>query len=196
VRWETPNPNITISDPAAKLPALAAGAWEEVPLVLTALDESREIVRVFAVTGAQRIPLDIRMYPPTEAGAEFRIADGSAASVYQRATDLQERTLGRGNGDGQVNPGESIAILIPDGAGYRAAEVLTDDFCVDRSARESDTWARYDNVGASVKVSLLEIRPDCAVGHVIRILTRVQLPNKPNHGLRYVAVDMPVVAPK
>jgi Putative esterase len=196
VRWETSNPSVAVLEPEAKLPALAPGASAEAPLAFTVFDESREIARVFAVAGGQRMPLDIAVYPPIEVVTGFRVADGKSLRVYQHATELQDLELGKGNGDGQANPGETIAILLPDGEGYRAAELFTDDPCIDNSARESDTWQAYDYVGASVKYSLPVIRPGCAPGRVIHILARVQLPNKPNHGLRYAAIDLPVIAPR
>ena len=164
VRWETQNPNVTISDPVVKLAALTSKASAEASLVLTVLDDTREIVHIFAVVGAQRIPFDVRVYPAAEAATDFRIADSKPFPVYRHATELQELTLGQGNGDGQANPGESIAILLPDGEGYRAAEILTDDFCVDRSARESDSWHDYDRVGASVKYSLPSYAPSAQSG--------------------------------
>jgi hypothetical protein len=151
---------------------------------------------MIAVVGGQRIPFDVRIYPIGEVATDFQIADAKPLRVYRHATQSQELALGRGNADGQANPGETIAILLPDGEGYRTAEVLTDDFCVDRSARESDSWSDYDHVGASAKYSLLAIRPNCAAGHVIHLLVRLQLPNQPNHRLRYAAIDVPVVAAK
>jgi hypothetical protein len=36
------------------------------------------------------------------------------------------------------------------------------------------------------------IRPDCPPGHVVRMLARVQLPDKPNHRLRYAVIELPV----
>jgi hypothetical protein len=194
VRWETTNPGVTISDAVVKLAALAPRASAEAPLVLTVADDSREIVRVFAVAAGQRIPLDVRVYPAAEAVADFRIADSKAFPVYRHATELQELTLGSGNTDGRASPGENIAILLPDGQGYRAAEILTDDFCVDRSTRQSDAWQDYDHVGASAKYTVASIRASCATGHVVHLLVRVQIPDKPNHRLRYAAIDVPVVA--
>src|SRR4029077_8867901 len=112
--------------------------------------------------------------------------------VYQRAVEKQELALGTGNGDGQANAGERIAVLLPDGDGYRAAELFTNDACVDLTRRVSDAWGGYDHVGATAKYSLPLIRNDCAQGHVIRMLARVQLPDKPNHKIRYAAIEVKV----
>jgi Putative esterase len=196
VRWETPNPSVGVLEPAAKLPALAPGASAEASLAFNVFDEKREVVRVFAVAGGQKLPLDIQVFPPVAVEKEFKIADAKSFQIYQHATELQELELGKGNGNGQANPGETIAILLPDSGGYRAAELFTTDSCIDNSTRESDSWATYDHVGASVKYSLPTIRRDCAPGRVVRMLARVQEPNKPNHGLRLVEIDLPILPPR
>ena len=158
--------------------------------------EKREIVRVYAVAGGQKLPLDIRIFPAAPVSKDFKIADGKTYKVYQEATELKELTLGAGNANGQANPGETVAILLPDGEGYRAAELFTSDSCVDNSARESDPWGSYDHVGATAKYSLPLVRRDCAPGHIVRMIARVLLPNKPNHELKWVEVDLPVLPPR
>lgn len=191
VRWETPNPSVVILEPTAHLPALAPGASAEAPLAFNVFDESREVVRVFAVAGGQKLPIDIPVYPPAPVSKDFKVADAKPYKIYQHATELEEVILGRGNANGQANAGETVAILLPDGDGYRAAELFSSDPCLDNSARESDSWGPYDHVGASVKYSLPTIRADCG-GHIIRMLARVQLPDKPNHRLRLVEIDLPI----
>lgn len=196
LHWETRNPSVSILEPAARLPELAPGTSAEAPLGLNVFDEAREIVQVFAVAGGQKLPVNIKVFPVATVTTDFKVADAKTYNLYQHATELQETTLGKGNANGQANPGETVAILLPDGEGYRAAEVFTSDACIDNSARESDAWAAYDHVGASVKYSLPVIRPDCAPGHVVRMLARVQLPNKPNHTLRLVEIDLPILPPR
>jgi hypothetical protein len=196
VRWESPNLSVAFLDPASRLPALAAGASAEALLAFNVFDETREIVRVFAVADGQKLPLDIQVFPSAPVSKDFKIADAKAYKVYQHATELQDVTLGRGNGNGQANAGETVAILLPDGEGYRAAELFTSDSCLDNSGRDSDAWGEYDHVGASAKYSLPTIRRDCAPGHVARLLARVILPNKPNHALKYFEIDLPILPPR
>ena len=174
------------------LQPLAPGKSAEVPLSFTVSDPTREIVKVFAVIGHTSLPVEIPTFPPTGNATDFRIADGVSLSVYQHAVEKQMLTLGIGNGDGQANPGERIAILLPDGDAYRAAELFTNDPCVDLTTRISDSWEDYDHVGASAKYSLPLIRTSCASGHVIRMLARVRLPNKPNHKVRYAVIEFKV----
>jgi hypothetical protein len=138
------------------------------------------------------MPLEIPCFPPAEPTADFRIADGSSLPIYQGGVTVKEMKLGTGNGDGEANRREKIAVLLPDGNAYRAAELFTNDPCLDLTDRLSDSWASYDHVGASAKISLAQIRDTCQSGHVVRALARIQLPNKPNHKVRYAAVQFPV----
>jgi len=194
VRWESPNPGVRFARPTAVLGPLAPGQSVEVPLAFTVADRTREVVKIFAVAGSDRLALEIPLFPAAAKAADFRVADGTAVRVFRHATEKAELRLGEGNGDGAANPGETVAILFPEGDAFRAAELFTNDACVDNSARVSDVWGSYDHVGASAKYSLPHILPECPAGHVIRMLARVQLPDKPNHRLRYAAIEVPVAA--
>ncbi|MDQ6663875.1 MAG: hypothetical protein M3Z23_05740, partial [Acidobacteriota bacterium] len=156
-------------------------------------DPTREIVKIVAVGPGVRLPLEIPVFPPAAPIENFQISDGLRFPVYQEAVQLKELALGSGNGDGKANPGERIAILIPDGDNFgkawRAAELFTNDRCIDLTTRISDGWGTYDHVGASAKYSLPLISPDCPAGHVVRMLARWQLPSKPNHRVRYGVVE-------
>jgi hypothetical protein len=104
-------------------------------------------------------------------------------------------TLGQGNGDGKVNAGEQIAILLPDGDAFRAAELSTDDECVDLSTRVSDNWFTYDWVGASAKYSLAKISQITRAGpagHVVRMRARVVIPDKPNHKIQEATIELEI----
>lgn len=130
--------------------------------------------------------------PPSGSGptANFRIADHRTFQIFQHAIEKQTMTLGEGNGDGKVNPGEEIAILFPDGGAYRAAELFTNDPCVDITRRVSDNWGAYDWVGASAKYTLAKI--NCPAGHIIELGTRYLIPNKPNHQIRTATIKLEV----
>jgi hypothetical protein len=52
------------------------------------------------------------------------------------------------------------------------------------SARLSDDWGTYDNVGASVKCSLPRVSATCPPGHQVAFFLRYQLPNAPEHVLK------------
>ncbi|MBI3472219.1 MAG: hypothetical protein HY013_12760 [Candidatus Solibacter usitatus] len=192
VRWETANPSVLVQPVEVVLPPIAAGARMETTLTVTVYDEAREIVKLEGVAGQQRLPLEIPLFPDAPVSRDFRIADGKAFTVFRRAVDREEVFFGKGNGDGRVNAGETFAVLIPDGGGLRAAELFTNDACLDLSLRGSDPWASYDHVGATSKYSLPVVSPGCEPGHVLRMLARVQSPDKPNHRVSYWVVEAPV----
>jgi S-formylglutathione hydrolase FrmB len=190
LRWETPNPGVRLATATATIPALSPGRSAEVALALTVQDPTREVVKLFAVGADVRLPLEIATFPPAGKAGDFRIADGLSLPLYQGGETVKPLALG--TGDGQANAGERIAILLPDGNAFRAAELFTNDACVDLTQRASDGWGSYDHVGASAKISLLLIRNTCPPGHLIRALARIQLPNKPNHTVSYRVVEFPV----
>jgi len=192
VRWETRNAGVRLDAAAATIPPLPPGKSAQVPLAFTVQDPTREIVKLFAVGEHVRLPLEIPTFPAAGKTGDFRIADGLSLPVYQGGETVQQLTLGTGKGDGCANAGERIAILLPEGNAYRAAELFTNDACVDLTQRVSDGWAGYDHVGASAKISLPLIQGSCAPGHLVRALARVQLPDKPNHKIRYRVVEFQV----
>lgn len=194
LRWSSPNPNVEFAPATAALPVLTPGQSADVPLTVVVKDPNRAIVKIFAAEGEHRLPLEIPLFPPASPLRDFLLADGRPVRVFQQAVEKTQLTMGEGNGDSKANPGERIAILIPEDDAYRAAELFTNDACVDNTLRVSDVWSSYDHVGASAKYSLPRVKPDCPPGHVIHALARVVLPDKPNHVVRYAAIEFPVAA--
>jgi pimeloyl-ACP methyl ester carboxylesterase len=192
VQWESPNPGVKFDAAPARIFGLAPGETGAVPLSFTVADPARAIVKLVAVIGGARLPLEIPLYPVAGSIKDFQIADGRSLTVFQHATQQGPLSLGEGNGDGFAAPGETFAILLPDGDAYRAAEVFTSDACIDNSLRVSDTWVDYDRSGASVKYSLPRIQPACQPGTPIHMLARVVMPNAPDHQVRYFALEFPV----
>ena len=192
LQWETPNPGVTIETPARSLPSIAPGRSSYTTLLFKVDDPAREIVKFFAMAGDARMPLEIPTFPEAVPARDFKIADGREFSVYQEGIKRVPLTLGSGNGDGLAEPGEKVAILLPDGDGWRAAELFTNDWCVVLSGRASDDWSSYDHVGASAKYSLPVIKPGCRPGHVVRMLARVQLPHVPDHRVEYRTIEFPI----
>jgi hypothetical protein len=97
-------------------------------------------------------------------------------------------TFGDGNGDGFAAPGESFAILVPDGDSYRVAELFTNDLCIDNSAREADDWGGE----VSVNYSVPRVRQDCEPGHRVHFLARVYAQSTSGPVARYATIEMPV----
>jgi len=192
LRWLSPNAGVDLAPMSSELPAIAPGQSTEIGITVTVRDPKRAIVKVVAVQGDARMPVEIPLFPPAKPFADFRVVDGQQVRIFQHATEKVQLTLGDGNGDGKADAGERIAILLPEDDVYRAAELFTNDACVDHTLRAFDDWSDYDRVGASAKYSLPMIKPDCPPGHVIHALARVLLPDKPNHIVRFAAIEFTV----
>jgi len=192
LHWETSNPGVTIAAPSHELPAIPAGKSVETSVGFTITDPAREIVKLCAIVGKERLSLEIPAFPDAKPAAAFRIADRRQVTVFQEGVKRVPLNLGQGNGDGQANAGERFAILVPDGDAWRAAELFTNDACVDLRERVSDVWGDFDHVGASAKYSLATVRPGCPADHVLRLLGRIQWPHAPDHHVGYFTVEFPV----
>lgn len=183
VKWESATPGVRLAAAQSRLFALAPGESASVPLTFTA--DAPGAMRLVAVEGAHRMPVDIRVFPQAEPAKVFQIADGTAPEIWKGGTQHMVTTLGEGNRDGHAAPGENFALLFPDGEYLRAAEVFTNDSCVDTTMRASDPVGEH----ASVKYSLAAIRQECQPGHVVHALAKVTVPGQ---AARYWSVEFPV----
>jgi hypothetical protein len=192
IRWECADKSVKFDVWTGGLAGLAPGESASVPVNITGTDPARAFLRFAAIAGATRSVVGVPLFPHADATKVFQIADGATVEVMRRAVATADVTFGEGNHDGHAAPGESFAVLVPDGEMLRAAELFTNDACVDNTVRGSDDWSDYDHSGASVKYSLPRIRKDCEPGHVIHFLARVLVPHAPDHRTRYLAIDVPV----
>ena len=192
IEWGSPNPGVKFGTPGSRLFGLAPGESALLPLTFTVDDPARAVVKIVAVIGAGHLDFDVPLFPAAEPVTDFQIADGRTVNAWQHAVRRADVRFGEGNGDGHAAPGETFAVLLPDGESLRAAELFTSDACVDNSLRASDSWTDYDHVGAAVRYSLPAIRPSCEPGHVVHMLARVVIPNAPNHKVRYASLEFPV----
>jgi S-formylglutathione hydrolase FrmB len=195
----SPNPRVTFTQSRLSAPALEPGsrAPARQEIVFTVADPEREIVQLklsmkAEMGGAAEIPIEVPLFRDAPEGTDFRVVDGAKLPLWERAVQRAEKTLGAGNGDGIANPGETVAIALPDGDGFRAAELFTSDPCADTTLRNVDPWAAYDHVGATGKITLALISGSCPDGHVIPFFARYQLPNKPLHVLKETVVRVRV----
>jgi hypothetical protein len=168
LEWESPTPGVAFKTATARLGSLAPGASGTLLVTFTVARAAVSGARIVAVDGENRLSIDVPVYPAAAASADYRIADGLTVPPYTRL-------LGEGNGDGHAAPGESFAVLLPDAGALRAAELFTNDACVDNTVRISE---------AGTRISLPAVRATCEPGHRIRMLARV--------GLNYFALEIPV----
>ena len=192
IHWESPNPGVKFATPQGRLYALAPAESATLPVTFTVEDPQRAVVKIFAVSGNVNMPIEVPLFPSAPPLKDFQIADGRTLTVYQHAVKKAAVRFGEGNGDGYAAPGETFAILIPDSGALRAAEVFTNDSCVDNSMRESDSWGDSDRSGASAKYSLPSIRVDCEPGHQVHMLARIQIPSPTGTQVKYWTLEFPV----
>ena len=83
-------------------------------------------------------------------------------------------------------------MLLPDGGALRAAELFTNDACVENAMRGSDSWDSYDHSGASAKYSLPSIHVDCQPGQPVHMLARITIPNGAETQVKYFSLEFPV----
>jgi hypothetical protein len=168
LKWESPTPGVKFDVPSARIFGLAPGETAALPVAFTLTGAPLATVRLVAVTPTARMSLDVPLFPAAQPATDFEIADGKPIDGYPRE-------LGEGDRDGHASPGETVAILLPDAGTLRAAEVFTNDPCIDTSLRISDAGRRY---------SLPKLRDTCQPGHVVHMLAHA--------GLRYAEIEFPV----
>jgi pimeloyl-ACP methyl ester carboxylesterase len=178
IQWQSPNADVKFDNASSRLFGLGPGESVTLPVTFTA--NGSAAVRIIAVEGANRMPMDVPLFPMAAPVTNFLIADGRPLEAFHHGTQKSDVMLGEGNGDGNAAPGESFAILLPDGDSFRVAELFTNDACVDNTVRQDDAGARY---------SVPRILPDCEPGHRVHMLARVEMPD---HAMRYAAIEFPV----
>jgi hypothetical protein len=178
IQWESPDAGVKFENASSRLFGLGPGESVTLPVTFTATGAA--VVRIVAVEGGNRMPVSVPLFPPAEPVTNFLIADGRPLEAFQHGAQKTDVMLGEGNGDGFAAPGESFAILLPDGDSFRVAELFTNDACVDNTVRLDDAGARY---------SVPRILPECEPGRRIHMLARVETPD---HAKRYAAIEFPV----
>src|SRR5204863_1129619 len=133
----TTNPGVSIDAGSLTADALDSCRRADAAQALrfTVSDPQREIVRFLVrlrdASGASSdVPLFIPLFPDAPVLSNVRVLDGGNAPLWHHAVERGERKLGSGNGDGVVNPGEIVAIAVPDGEAFRALELFSSDECV------------------------------------------------------------------
>ena len=126
---------------------------------------------------------------------EFEIADGKTFTVAKGGNDLETIVLGKGNGDGTANPGESIVILVKDAQKHWRTDLYAADPYVNPfgiAVRKSDYWGNYDHVGASAKFHIPLIASNCPENHAMEFFAEYWLPDYPLHTIRQGVVKIQI----
>lgn len=139
--------------------------------------------------------IDVPIKTDSPERTDFIIADGKEFEVAAAGDDTVSVFLGKGNGDGIANPGESIVVLINDnGRLHRALLYETDPFINPAGIhiRKSDSWGSYDHVGASAKYSVPVIASEIPEGHTVKFFSEYWLPDYPYHIIKRGTVEIKV----
>ncbi len=126
---------------------------------------------------------------------EFEIADGRVVTVAKEGINEETIFLGKGNGDGVANPGESIVILAKEADKLWRTSLTCHNRYINPNGintRISDNWGSYDHVGGSAKYSVPLISADCPANKIIDFIAEYWLPDYPNHIIRQGKVAVKV----
>jgi len=187
----SPNPGVTISKSLATLSRLAPGETLAVKQAFNFLvqDPNRAIVRFELLLRdtdghSWKVPFEVTLFPDAGELEDVQIADGRRVLVQVKGNRVEEKLLGIGNGDGKVDPGESVVALVRDQGELRMASLYSSDSCVNASGlnlRYSDYWGEYDHVGGSAKYSMPTISSQCPAGHELLFFAEYLVPHAPEH---------------
>jgi S-formylglutathione hydrolase FrmB len=115
---------------------------------------------------------------------DFEIADGRMISVTGSGIDVETIQLGKGNGDGVANPGESIVVLVKDSGKLWRTDLTFSDRQLNPGGlvtRKSDWWTNMDHVGASAKYDEVLISADYAQHKEAELFAEYWTPQYPMH---------------
>jgi poly(3-hydroxybutyrate) depolymerase len=187
----TPNPGVKMLISQGKIARLGPGEIAAVkPGLSYIVDDPDRAVVSFALRlkdNAGRswdVPFEVRLFPDVRELEDVQIADGRLLRVQVEGNRIEERMLGIGNGDGEVNPGESVVALVKDEGELRMASLYSGDACANPSGlnlRFSDYWGEYDHVGGSAKYSMPTIASQCPAGHELLFFAEYLVPRAPEH---------------
>lgn len=115
---------------------------------------------------------------------DFLVADGKVFEVANAGKDTASVFLGKGNGDGVANPGESIVIIVKDQDKWWRSDLTFSDPYINPfgiNIRESDSWSSFDHVGGSAKYDVPLISSECPQNHPMEFFVEYWLPEYPFH---------------
>lgn len=132
---------------------------------------------------------------PSVPEISYVIADGKEYPVAAAGDDTVSLFMGKGNGDGKANPGESIVILKEENGRYFRTLLYSTDLYIHPNGiniRKSDSWESYDHVGASAKYSVLVIDSNTPQNHEIKAFAEYWLPDYPDHVIKQGQIQISV----
>ena len=193
-------PGVDVINGDATIPQIGSHTTASIPMVFRVKNRELEIVRLKITARDDRRNewidyVDIPVKRNASEIENFEIADGRILTVAKSGIDMETVKLGEGNGDGIVNPGESIVILVRDENKLWRTDVTSNDRYVDPfgvRTRKSDNWSPLDHVGASAKYDVPLIASDCPPNHGVEFFVQYWVPEYPLHHVREGIVKIKV----
>jgi hypothetical protein len=115
---------------------------------------------------------------------DFEIADGRKIAVAASGIDIETIELGKGNGDGIANPGESIVVVVKDAGKFWRTDLTFSDKALNPNGlitRRSDWYTNMDHVGASAKYDEVLISSDYPQNGAAIFFAEYWTPKYPMH---------------
>ena len=76
IQWESPSEGVTFDFPIGRLFGLGPGESGTLPVTVTVDGPARAMVKIVAVEGAKRMPIEVPLFPAAAPVKDFQIADG------------------------------------------------------------------------------------------------------------------------
>lgn len=122
---------------------------------------------------------ELRFKDPVDEINNFVIADGREMTVVEAAVKSFTGIVGAGNGDGIVNPGETVAILVKDGDKYLRTNAYTLHPHINpnkTNIQVSDSWQSYDHIGGAFNYTMPIISSKATPGERIGFYIEYWMP--------------------
>ncbi len=201
-RLESTRPGTTILKAESDYGSIATGELKnaKIPFTIIVKDNDAEIERfrliIYDENGMEWHDfIDVPLKADGPEIKDFIIADGKEFAVAEAGDDTISVFLGKGNGDGKANPGESLVILVNDKGRLFRTSLFSNDPFVNPAGirvRKSDSWTTYDHVGASAKYSVPILASDCPQKHRIKFFAEYWLPDYPDHIIKRGVIEINV----
>jgi len=139
--------------------------------------------------------IEIPMHPGAPEFTDFEIADGRMMTVTKAGVLSETVMLGKGNGDGIANPGESIVLVVKDRGKFWRTWLYTSDTLenpLGENSRSRDFWDQFDGISSSPKISVPLISSRCPAGHELVFSAEYWVPDNKFHVIKRGVVKLKV----
>jgi poly(3-hydroxybutyrate) depolymerase len=138
---------------------------------------------------------DLPVKKPVQEIKDFEIADGRTVSVVRSGVDIESVLLGKGNGNGIAEPGETIVVLVKDSGKLWRTDLTFSNRYLNPGgvvSRKSDDWTNMDHVGGSAKYDEVLIGQDFPQDSTAEFFADYWLPRYPMHIIKQGVIKIKI----